>query len=211
MVDDAVVREVEPDPGEPLVMGVDVARFGEDESVARFRQGRDARTIPAHRWRGLNLMDLADRVAEVIDRYRPDHVMVDGAGVGGGLVDRLRQMGYQIVDVQFGGRSTDPERWLNKRVECWERMGEWLVTASIDGDDNLTLDLTAPTYDITGKGQKKLETKAEMKKRGLASPNDGDALAITFGQRVSRVDMRYSRRSPVRHDAVLTDYDVFSL
>ena len=210
--EESAKREMSEDPGAPLTMGVDVARFGDDESVIRFRRGRDARTMPAVKYRGINTMELSANVAALIDKHNPDAVFVDGGGVGGGVVDRLKQLGYRVIEVQSGERAGDPEKYLNRRAEMWGEMREWLTTGCIDNDDALIDDLTGPEYSIHLKGQIKLETKDSMKKRGLASPDDGDALALTFAQRVSRRDSHLMQsRSKLAGRVAQSDYDIFSL
>lgn len=210
LVEAAREREVEPDPGAPLVMGVDVARFGGDKSVLRFRQGRDARTIPAQKFGKMNNMQLAYRVAAAIDKYKPDAVNID-AGGGAGVIDRLRELGYRINEIDFGSSADEPKKWANKRTEMWARLREWLPGGAIDDDDTLFDDLIGPEYDYRGAdgGVVQLEPKEKMKERGLASTDDGDALALTFARRVSRRDMRTSRRGREGGMARHVDYDIF--
>lgn len=207
-VDDAVAREVVDDPGAPLLMGVDIARFGDDETVIRFRKGRDARSIPPYRYKGLDTMQVAAEVAALIDKFRPDAVFVDGGGVGGGVVDRLKQLGYRVIEVQSGSKAEDTEKHLNMRVQMWDEMRDWLVYGCIDGDDRLIDDLTGPEYKITDKGSIRLETKDEMKKRGLGSPNDGDALGLTFAQPIASIEVSRYRNIRSRGTAV-SEYDIF--
>lgn len=209
VVMDAQVRELVGDSGSPLVMGVDVARYGDDESVIRFRCGRDARSIPRIGYRGLNTMELAEKVADLIDQYKPDAVMVDGGGVGGGVVDRLQMLGYKVSEVQSGSRAEEDEEYLNKRVEMWARLRDWLTVGCIDPSDDLAIDLTGPEYEVDMRGRLKLETKDSMKKRGLASPDDGDALALTFAHHVARRDINASRRYRMTRQTAIADYDVF--
>lgn len=211
-VDKAAQRALHEDDGAPLLMGVDVARFGDDESVIRFRRGRDARTIKPTRLKGADTMKLAEVVAGLIERYNPDAVFVDGGGVGGGVVDRLKQMGYRVIEVQSGESASDPEKYLNKRVEMWGEMREWLSVACLDPeDDQLQTDLTGPEYSVAIKGQLKLETKEAMKKRGLASPDDADSLALTFALPVGRRDAAsMKRRSRLVGRVADSDYDVFA-
>lgn len=181
---DAATRELPEGNEAPLIMGVDIARFGDDETVIRFRRGRDARK-KAIRWKGLDTMTTATNVAKLIDQHRPDAIMVDGGGVGGGVVDRLRQLRYRVIEVQSGEGAQDKDRWMNKRTEMWGEMRDWLMTGCIEDDIDLIEDLTGPEYDYHLKGQTKLETKKDMKKRGVPSPDDGDALALTFAQPVA--------------------------
>ena len=124
----------------------------------------------------------------------PDAVFVDGGGVGGGVVDRLKMLGYRVIEVQSGEKARDEERYLNRRVEMWDAMREWLVYGCIDRDEALIDDLTNPEYSIHLKGQLKLESKDAMRKRGLASTDDGDALALTFAEPVARIDANTARR-----------------
>lgn len=206
----AAARPLSDDPGAPLIMAVDVARFGSNETVIRFRKGRDARSIPPIRMKGADTMAVAGAVAAAIERYNPDAVFVDGAGVGGGVVDRLHQMGYRVREVQSGESADDKERYLNKRVEMWDLMRDWLTVGCIDDDVRLADDLTGPEYTVALKGQLKLETKEQMQKRGLSSPDDGDALALTFGGPVARRDTAAARRRGGRERTADSDYDVFA-
>ena len=210
-VEDATTREVEDDSGAPLLMGVDVARFGDDESVIRFRQGRDAKSIKPKEFKGLDTMELSTEVADLIDKYKPHAVFVDGGGVGGGVVDRFKQLGYRVIEVQSGEKAADSDKYLNKRAEMWGEMKEWLTYGVIDNDPRLVEDLTGPEYDIHMRGQIKLETKANMKKRGLSSPDHGDALGLTFAEPVGRVDMNLNkRRARMANRTAVSDYDIFS-
>jgi hypothetical protein len=109
---------------------------------------------------------------------------VDGGGVGGGVVDRLRQIGHDVTEVQFGGKAEEARKYANKRAEIWGRMREWLSGGYIEDDERITIDLTSVEYSFTSSDQIQLEKKVDMKKRGLASPDDGDALAITFAQHI---------------------------
>lgn len=206
---DAGNRDIDTDDGSPLIMSVDVARFGEDSSVIRFRKGRDAKSYPITRFRGMDTMDLSAECAKLIDQYLPDAVFIDGNGVGGGVVDRLKQLRYRVIEVQAGGAALDNEKYVNKRAEMWGEMREWLSIGSIDGkDDLLADDLTGPEYDIDTKGRIKLETKDSMKKRGLRSPDDGDSLAMTFAEPVGRID-RINHKSRLHNQNAVTDYNIF--
>jgi hypothetical protein len=187
LVDGAMHRklELQRQVGASCAVGVDVARFGDDQSVIRTRIGRDGRSIETKRYRGMDTMQLASRVAEHCS-YLQTHlglrpvIFVDGGGVGGGVVDRLRQMNYDPVEVQFGGKADDPKRYLNKRAEMWGKVKEWLTIGLLEPDEATATDLTSVEYQFTASDQIQLESKEHMKQRGLASPDDGDALALTF-------------------------------
>lgn len=190
LVDGAMGRElvVERQVGRVAAVGVDVARFGGDRSVIRTRVGRDGRTIKPKRYRGLNTMQLAARVAEHVEELAQlglrAVVFVDGGGVGGGVVDRLRQLGYDVIEVQFGGKPDDPRKYANKRAEMWGKARDWLAIGCLDKDEELATDLTGVEYGFRPDDTILLESKESMQRRGLASPDDGDALALTFAQPV---------------------------
>lgn len=203
-------REQIKDDGAGLVMGCDVARYGDDTSVIRFRQGRDARSIPPIRHKNRDNMFLANAIAHAIDRFKPDAVNID-AGNGTGVIDRLREMKYRVNEIWFGNAAGRPE-WANRRTEMWAEMREWLGGGCLDRDAQLFTDLTAPEYDYFGKAkdQVMLETKESLKARGFSSPDEGDALALTFATRVSRRDTRTSVVAIRGRQARDIDYALFS-
>jgi hypothetical protein len=105
-VDDVVARPLVEDPTAALIMGVDIARQGEDQSVIRFRRGLDARSILAVKFRTPDLMQVASRVMEQVNSHNPDAVFVDGTGIGWGVYDRLNQLGCpNLVGVNFGAKA----------------------------------------------------------------------------------------------------------
>lgn len=186
LVDAAMARPA-PDErhhGRTAAVGVDVARFGDDQSVIRTRIGRNGDAVPVKRYRELDTMQLAAKVGEHIDYLRSLGlqvvVFVDGGGVGGGVVDRLRQLNHDVIEVQFGGKADDSRKYLNKRAEMWGRVKEWLAIGCLAKDEMLVTDLTNVEYQYTTADQIQLESKEHMKQRGLPSPDDGDALALTF-------------------------------
>lgn len=186
----------------PVILGVDVARYGDDRSVIFKRQGLASFIL----WqgRGVDTMTLADRVASFEEEHKADAVMVDGTGVGAGVVDRLRQMGRRPICVEAAGASL-LSNCLNKRAEMWWRLRDWLKDGgAIPCDADLKDDLTAPEYSFTTSGKCQVEKKADMKRRGLPSPDLADALALTFAAPVrTTVDRRGLR--PVADG----DFDVF--
>ena len=203
-------REAPRDANAPLVIGVDVARYGEDSSVIAFRAGRDARSIPWQKYRGIDTMALSDRVADAIGKYNPEAVFVDANGVGGAVVDRLRQLGYRVIEVHSQGSSGEKERYLNKRSEIWDRMKDWLKAGAIPLDTELADDLKGPEYEWNrGNGSLQLESKEVTKRRGLASPDMADALALTFAATVARKDLASSRHGRRQATARDVDYAMF--
>lgn len=147
---------------------------------------------PPLKFRGLDTMELAARVAGEAQRLRADAVFVDEGGLGAGVVDRLRQLRVAGVHgINFGGKANrvlvgdSPMLCANKRAEIWASMREWLKGGAIPDDMELRADLTGVEYGYNIRQEIQLESKKDMKARGLASPDNGDALALTFAYDVS--------------------------
>jgi hypothetical protein len=198
-VEDAMRRSLPARNDGALVLGVDVARFGDDDSVIASRIGDDARSFPVKRFKGFDTVQLVGKVIETINHFRTlgmtvAGLFVDGGGVGGGVVDQLRHLGYAPIEVQFGGRATDNQMYRRKGDEIWGKLKEHLTTRlclPAPGDahaDDLRTQLTSREYGITKTGQIHLEEKDDMKKRlgdGTGSPDIADALALTYAQDVA--------------------------
>ncbi len=223
-VDEAMRREVAQDRYAPLLIGVDVARFGDDDSVIYPRLGNDARSIEPERYSGLDTVQLTGRVVEMVRRYqslnmRVSGLFVDGGGVGGGVVDQLRSLGFGPIEVQFGGKPTDSITYRYKSDEMWGRLRELIRTKLIlPGPhsrlgDMMHTDLTQREFGYTEAGNKiHLETKKNMKLRGLKSPDMADALALTFAQEVAPMLTAHGQKPPQRvqnnwdYDPMETDW-----
>jgi hypothetical protein len=161
----------------PVILGVDPARFGDDRSVIATRQGLNCR--PFKVYTKLDNMALAAHVAQTIEDTRADAVFVD-AGNGAGVIDKLRQLGFDVTEVHFGGKPNRP-RYVNKRAEMWYEMRDWIAAGGVVPNDvSLKQDLAAPTYKFDHQDRVALESKDDLKARGLPSPDLGDALALTF-------------------------------
>jgi hypothetical protein len=200
-LDAAVARPLVAVSSAPLVMGVDIARQGEDQTVIRFRRGLDARSIPAVKFRIPDLMQVASRVMEQASLHRPDAVFVDGTGIGWGVHDRLRQLGCpHLTGVDFAGRADRTDlgdaaaRYANKRAEMWGFLKDWAKAGCLPDDRDLLADLGAVEYGYDASDAILLERKDDMKRRGLASPDDADALALTFAYPVFKTDPAEERR-----------------
>ncbi len=180
LVEDA--RSRKPAGHGPVILAVDVARFGDDQTVLLTRQGDKVKVID--RYRGLDTMQTAGKVSEAMDEIEPAACFIDGVGVGGGVVDRLRQLGYRVTDVNAGATPIDEKKYYNLRAEMWGKMRDWLKMGCLPDDQELADDLIAPEYGFDGKNRIQLEKKERMKERGLASPDAGDALALTFASPV---------------------------
>jgi hypothetical protein len=174
---------VEVTRADELIMAVDVARYGDDETVIAIRRGRDAYSEPWLAFAKLDTMEVAARVAFEYDRLSPNALFVDETGVGAGVVDRLKQLGYPVTPVNFGSKpdGMTNAKVANKRAEMWVRMREWLNgSVGIPDDPTLEAQLTAVEYKHDANNAILLEKKEEMKRRGLPSPDRADALALTF-------------------------------
>jgi hypothetical protein len=178
------------DPLQPLVVGVDVARYGDDRSVILVRCGGTVRETRVYR--EVDTVRLAGYVCEVADQYRQQQptLFVDAVGIGAGVVDQCRARGYQAQEVQAGGRAQDAAHYANKRAEMWDRVRQWLETrgtldAAAPTTRELEAALTAPEYGYDAGGRLQIETKASMKARGLASSDVADALCHTFAEPVA--------------------------
>lgn len=203
-------RAVVTDISDPMILGVDVARFGDDKSVIYPRRGMDARSMEVQIYEKLDTMTFAGHVAQAIDRYNPDGVFVDVGGIGAGVVDRLVQLGYQqVIGVNFGGEADrmiqGGTKTSNKRSEMWTSMRDalkdWLAISS---SPKLEFELLSPNYTYDPKNAILLESKKDMKKRGIASPDIADALALTFAYPVEARSIE--RQEEQRHDE---EYDPF--
>lgn len=190
----------------PKILGVDPARFGDDKTVFVRRQGLQAYGLK--KYSGLDLMKTASLVAQEIELDRPDGVFIDETGIGAGVVDRLHQLGYSIVTgVNFGASATDDKRYANTRTEIWCTMAEWVKRGKIPRDNDLRDDLTGPEYGFDVRERRILESKKDMKKRGMASPDCGDALALTFTQPVETTDDRVERLLRANTQAKLNPFE----
>ena len=184
------------------VLGVDVARFGDDQSVVIRRQG--LAVLGIKKYREVDTMRLASIVGEEVVKWRPDAVFIDEVGIGAGVVDRLRQLGFEVFGVNAGARAGDSRRYYNLRAEMWVKMRDWLKSGgAIPLDVELQTDLIGPEYGFDASDRLQLEKKEDMKKRGLASPDCADALALTFAFPVA------ARGPGSRAVEVVTEYDLF--
>ncbi len=175
-------------PDDPLIAGVDVSGGGAAWTVCRFRKGLDATFAPIRisgeksRDRNHIVSVLAERLS---DREQPIAAMFVDAAFGAAVVERLRMLGFrQVQEVSFGSESPD-SACANMRAYMWKRTKEWLAHGQIDkADHRLAMDFQGPGYHLNQKNKLVLESKESMQKRGVASPDDGDALALTFAQHV---------------------------
>lgn len=206
IVDAARRREPEAKLFDPLILGCDIARFGDDETVLAPRRGRDAQSVPWITLRGADTMQVAARIMELHTQYRFDAIFIDEGAMGAGVIDRLRMMKYDnIIAVQFGSaadksriNADGPLIYANKRAEMYGNMRDWLKGGMIPDDPDLGAQLIGVEYGYVmreGKDAILLEKKSDMKKRGLGSPDRADALALTFAYPVMPSDHRHAFES----------------
>lgn len=184
-VTEAQQRDVSPSFTDPLIFGIDVARFGDDQSVLQTRKGVAAGIHGTFKWRGLDNVQLADQIALKIIELKPHHVFIDGGGPGGGVCDVLKHRGFDVNEISFGSKPRNPD-YANKRAEMWCEMRDWIVTeGSIPWNDpDLASELMNQTYYYRENKQQDLvlTPKDVMKREGLPSPDNADALALTFAE-----------------------------
>ena len=204
-----------PDPDDPVVMGLDVGRFGDDPTVMVFRQGSDAKSIAPVVLRGANSIQVADRAAVEFRSRGCSVCFVDEGGVGGGVMDRLQVLGINVIGVQFGGGADSPNplephiKYANKRAEMWGAM-RWAlrhlcIPVTVNGLDTEPVnELSTPLYDYQRQTEALvIESKKSLKSRGQPSPNWADALCLTYAY-----PSLAQRETPIRKSPV--DYDPFT-
>lgn len=170
----------------PKILSVDVARFGDDQTVIGDRQGRRARILA--KYRGLDTVQVAERTIEWMGKEKYDATIVDGDGLGAGVIDQINFRGYgqRLFEFHGGSAANDSAAYFNRSAECWGAMRDWLVAgAEIPDDPELGSQLESREYGFSNKGQIQLEKKVDMKSRGLESPDCADMLSMTFSVKVA--------------------------
>jgi hypothetical protein len=200
----AMKRQPQSQLWEPLIMSVDVARFGQNASVIGFRRGKDAKTIPVTRVRGKSTIELGQLIATLYNQHQPDALFVDEGGIGGGVIDYVRHLGIPVIGVQFGSTPGIPlggETVSNKRAEMYCSLRHWLREGgAIEDSEDLKRELVAIEYGFVKKtGAIQLTPKEDMDE----SPDWADQLAMTFAFPVQAAN----RRRP--HTVMASDYDPF--
>lgn len=184
VVEQAMNRDIEVDPFATVIYGIDVARFGSDKSALAKKKGGVITEVK--RWKGLDLMQLVGAIKHEYDSEdvedRPLSIYIDSIGLGSGVVDRLREMGLPAIGINVSEAPAMKNSYVNLRGELWGKMKNWLEQRScaLPKDDDLLAELTAPRYSFNSSGKLRVESKDEMKKRGLASPDLADACILTL-------------------------------
>ncbi len=176
----------------PLLLGVDPARFGDDRTSIILRQGRVAFGLQSFVKK--DTMEVTGIVVQLIKEHNPAKVFVDVGGLGAGVVDRLNELGYRdiVVPVNAGSKPLDGKKFLNKRAEVWALCKDWLneLPCKIPDVDSLHADLCGVKYSFDSNSRLVMERKEEMKKRGIRSSDEADALCLTFALPVTALAVK---------------------
>lgn len=180
LVDAARTRDVPTSDADALVYGVDVARFGTDRTALCKRRGNVVLEIKS--WGGLDLMQTVGQVVNEAKQDKPEEICIDTIGLGSGVADRLREMGYNVRDVNVSESSAMNPNANKLRDELWLAVKDWLDTKTVrlPFDETLRHELVAPRYNFTSSGKIVVESKDSMRKRGMRSPDLADSLCLTF-------------------------------
>jgi phage terminase large subunit len=184
LVEAATQRDIELDEDAATTWGLDVARFGSDKTVLAKRQGHVITEVNG--WQGLDLMQTVGRVKAEYDglpsHLRPREIMVDVIGMGGGVVDRLRELGLPVRGINVAESPSMGDTYTNLRAELWFKMRGWLEQrgAKLPRNEQLIAELTSIRYSFASSGKMKAESKDDMRKRGLSSPDYADAVCLTL-------------------------------
>ena len=183
LVADAISRDVEPTKFGPTIWGVDVARFGADSSALCKRKG-NAITESIRLWRNLDTMQLTGAIKAEYDASdeKPVEIFVDAIGLGAGVVDRLRELQLPAYAINVSESPAMGAHYLNLRAELWYKAKGWLEGRDVrlPKDQLLKTELTTVRYGYTSSGRVKIESKADLKRRGVVSPDSADAFVLTF-------------------------------
>lgn len=179
----AKTRDVRLNPNAEIRWGLDVARFGDDSTALAKRQG-NYQIEPTREWFGKDLMQTVGLLKQEYDaaRVKPAVICVDVIGIGSGVVDRAKEIGLPVVGINVAESSSVSDKYSRLRDELWFKGREWLEAkdCKLADDDALIAELTTPKYQIMSNGKLKVESKDEMKRRGVMSPNRADAWLMTF-------------------------------
>lgn len=196
LVDAAMSRDIALDEKEPIVYGVDVARFGDDRTVICKRQGNVV--LSFRHWSGEDLMGTVGRIVHEAGMDKPSEILVDTIGLGGGVADRLRELGHNVRDVNVSESVAMNQQAAKLRDELWLAAKAWLETRAVKlpKDDELRQELIGPSYSFTSNGRIKVEAKSDMKRRGMRSPDLADSLCLTFAGHAALVGGRAPKWIP---------------
>ena len=167
----------------PIVIGADIARFGDDKTVFVARQGPKILDITS--LKGQDTMEVSAALLQYWNDFGASVIFVDAIGIGAGVFDRCKQLKMPVKEVMGSHKSTKPMEYFNMRSQLWGEMRHWINNGpDLPYNDELRNQLVGMTYGYTAKMQIALTTKKDIKKMGLSSPDIADALSLTFAQEV---------------------------
>lgn len=201
---------------EAKVIGVDVARQGDDASVFFPRQGRMC--FQGRELRIDSTVLLAEELIKSLEKWDADGACVDGTGIGAGVIDqcRSRGWGHLVHEIQFGMRATEPDRFENRRAEMYWKAAEWVKHEGgcLPRDPLLSAELCAPIYWYDKRGRVCIESKDDIKKRLGRSPDRADGFVLTFATPIAPKPRAMSIESVVaaRHrvGSTVHEYDPYA-
>jgi hypothetical protein len=175
-------RKADIEPNGALIIGVDVAISDRDRTAVIRRKGRHAFNL--ERFSNYNTMEIVGRLKRIIQNERPTKMYIDCIGIGAGVVDRLQEMGFDCVEgINVARSANDKEKFKNLRAELWSDMRDWFygeMPVQIPDDDELHGELCGLGFKENSSGQLQIESKDELRARGLPSPDGADALSLSF-------------------------------
>lgn len=184
LLESAKNRDVVFNPDAEVVWGLDVARFGSDSSVLCKRKVNVVTDLT--RWRNLDLMQLTGAVVAQYEgtdfKERPSEILVDSIGLGAGVVDRLRELGLPARGINVSESPALGQTYLNLRAELWHKAKAWLEKrdCKLPNNEDLIAELATVRYQFTSNGKIKIESKDDIRRRGMKSPDMADAFVLTF-------------------------------
>ena len=200
------------DPIGARVGGCDPARFGSDRTAFCIRQGRVVQHVQSYSQK--DTMEVVGLCVQYLTQWQLDKLFIDVVGLGAGVFDRLKELGFghRIVAVNAAASPMNKDKYLNKRAEMWDALRSWLADTpcSLPNLDSLHSDLSMPGYSYNSQGRLQIEKKETMRKRGLKSPDEADALALTFALPVMTRSAASPYHTPMRQAYAVCDYDVYA-
>lgn len=165
----------------PVEIGADIARYGNDRSTIYLHCGPVLRLVKAMAKQ--DTMETTGDIVQARSEHKPERLKVDGDGLGAGVIDRLRELKVDVDEVHGGAQAKDPERFVNLRAEGYAGLRDRFIAGDIDidpKDEDLASELAQIRYKVDSRGRIQIESKDEMRKRGLSSPDHADGAMYAF-------------------------------
>ena len=185
LIEGAVGRNIT--PAGTVRWGLDVARFGEDRTALAKRRGNTL-LAPLQSWTGKDTMQVAGMVKNEYDatppKERPEAICVDVIGIGSGVVDRCKELDLPVVGINVAEAASVKDQYNRLRDELWFEAREWFERrdCTMPNDEDLIAELTLPSFRVLSNGKKQVQSKDDLKKLGVRSPDLADAFCLTFAR-----------------------------